>query len=59
MSTLPPIRESAHQEAGAMQRGSEGDIYLVRHAETTWSLSNQHTRDTDLVLTTRAEEQAS
>jgi len=34
-------------------------IYLIRHGETPWSLSDQHTgRSTDLPLTERGEEQA-
>lgn len=41
-----------------MQRRVHGDIYLVRHGETAWSLSGQHTGRTDLALTKRGEEQA-
>lgn len=33
-------------------------IYLMRHGETAWSLSGQHTGDTDVPLTTRGEAMA-
>ena len=36
---------------------SLADVYLVRHGETEWSLSSQHTGLTDLPLTAGGEEQ--
>jgi broad specificity phosphatase PhoE len=39
-------------------RTSLPDVYLVRHGETEWSLSGQHTGLTDLPLTGSGEEQA-
>jgi broad specificity phosphatase PhoE len=39
-------------------RTSLPDVYLIRHGETEWSLSGQHTGLTDLRLTESGEEQA-
>jgi probable phosphoglycerate mutase len=37
---------------------ARSDVYLVRHGETVWSITGQHTGRTDLALTTHGEEQA-
>jgi broad specificity phosphatase PhoE len=34
------------------------DVYLVRHGETPWTITGQHTGRTDLDLTSRGEEEA-
>ena len=36
----------------------ETEIWLIRHGETTWSLSGAHTGRTDLPLTAQGEEKA-
>jgi broad specificity phosphatase PhoE len=38
--------------------GGRLKIYLVRHGQTTWSLSGQHTGATDIPLTAHGEEEA-
>jgi broad specificity phosphatase PhoE len=41
-----------------MQQKSASEFYFVRHGETAWSITGQHTGKTDLALTARGEEQA-
>jgi broad specificity phosphatase PhoE len=38
--------------------GAPAKLYCIRHGETAWSLSGQHTGHTDLPLTERGEQQA-
>jgi broad specificity phosphatase PhoE len=41
-----------------MSIAAQANVYLVRHGETAWSITGQHTGLTDLALTPRGEEQA-
>jgi broad specificity phosphatase PhoE len=41
-----------------MNTATQDNVYLVRHGETAWSITGQHTGRTDLALTVGGEEQA-
>lgn len=41
-----------------MSTAARNDVYIVRHGETPWAITGQHTGRTDLALTSRGEEQA-
>jgi broad specificity phosphatase PhoE len=56
--TLTPISDSARQYSQQPGKGAQPRIYLVRHGETAWSLTGQHTGKTEIALTRRGEEQA-
>ena len=43
-------RKPVTRKSGGLQR-----VHLIRHGETDWSLSGQHTGRTDLALTERGE----
>ena len=44
--------------AGEQQKNASLRLYLVRHGETVWALSGQHTGLTDIPLTARGEDEA-
>lgn len=44
--------------SGVKMTEALGNVYLVRHGETVWSLSGQHTGRTDIALTARGEQDA-
>src|SRR5215831_18017311 len=43
---------------GGLMHASLPEVYLVRHGETAWTLTGQHTGRTDIPLTARGEHNA-
>jgi broad specificity phosphatase PhoE len=48
----------SHPRVRSLQESAPTEIYLIRHGETAWSLTGQHTGRTDLALTAHGEAQA-
>jgi probable phosphoglycerate mutase len=53
MTTDSNLRNEVNGTPNILQR-----LYLIRHGETAWSISGQHTGRTDILLTARGEQDA-
>ena len=51
-------RENGEDRPRAQMNGALPQVYLVRHGETAWTISGQHTGRTDIPLTERGEREA-
>lgn len=56
--TMGSLQRRDHDMGKVSLNPAQGNVHVVRHGETAWSVTGQHTGLTDLALTPRGEEQA-